>query len=339
MNNQSDEVAELPNDLESQLQFHATSMFRSYLELMRLPNVFTAMGDVAMGFLFIKPLASPWDPWLDSWTLALLMVASSLLYIAGVVLNDVFDLEIDRTERPERPLPSGRVSLWAARWLGWKLLVLGMLLGIGGVSVGTGGGFLSGHFGSGMVAPLLAACIVIYDAWLKRTPVGPVAMGGCRALNVVLGMSALGVPLPADCWLVAGSIGVYVAGVTWFARREADTSSRLQLALSTVVIALGIAMLAWFPNWSDRVLPFIEQDLRHWYLLVGVLGLLIVWRCCWAVIDPIAPRVRIAVAQCVLSIVMLDAVACYAVRGVAWACLILALLVPAMFLGRWIETT
>lgn len=339
MNDEPDEVVELPDDLESRLQFHGTSTFRSYLELMRLPNVFTAMADVTMGFLFVKPLASAWDPWQDSWTLALLLVASSLLYIGGVVLNDVFDLDIDRTERPERPLPSGRVSLWAARWLGWKFLILGMLAGVAAVSVGTGGGFFRGHFGSGAVAPLLAACILIYDAWLKRTPIGPVAMGGCRMLNVLLGMSVLGVPLPVDCWLVAGGIGVYVAGVTWFARREAETSSRLQLALSTVVMALGIAMLAAFPSWSQRALPSIEQDLRHWYLLVGVLGLLIVWRCCWAVIEPVSARVRMAVAQCVLSIVMLDAVACYAVRGVAWACLILALLVPAMFLGRWIETT
>ena len=70
-----------------------------------------------------------------------------------MVLNDVFDLEIDRRERPERPLPSGRVSLRAARLLGWTLLVLGMLLGIAGVSVGTGGGFFAGHFGSAAVAP------------------------------------------------------------------------------------------------------------------------------------------------------------------------------------------
>lgn len=351
MNDEPDEVVELPDDLESRLQFHSTSTFRSYLELMRLPNVFTAMADVTMGFLFVKPLTSPWEPWQDSWTLALLLVASSLLYIGGVVLNDVFDLDLDRTERPERPLPSGRVSLWGARWLGWKFLILGMLLGIGAVSVGTGGGFFTGHFGSGAVAPLLAACILIYDAWLKRTPIGPVAMGGCRMLNVLLGMSALGVRLPIDCWLVAGGIGVYVAGVTWFARREAETSSRLQLALSTIVMALGIAMLAAFPSWSDRAnaasllvwhdeaMPHIQCDMKQWYLLVGTLGLLIVWRCCWAVIEPVSARVRMAVAQCVLSIVMLDAVACYAVRGVGWACLILALLVPAMFLGRWIETT
>ena len=83
-------------------------------------------------------------------------------------------------------------------------------------------------------------------------------------------------------------------------------------------------MLAWFPSWSDRTILRVQLDPQHWYLLTGVLGLLIVWRCLWAVIEPVPARVRMAVAQCVLSIVMLDAVACYAVRGVSWACMILA---------------
>ena len=46
-----------------------------------------------------------------------------------------------------------------------------------------------------------------------------------------------------------------------------------------------------------------------------------------------------AVAHSILSIVMLDAVACYATRGLFWASMILLFLVPAVFLGRWIETT
>jgi 4-hydroxybenzoate polyprenyltransferase len=313
---------------DGRLRLRSGSPLGNYLELMRLPNVFTAMADVAMGFLFVQPIVTQWD----AWALAMLMAASSLLYISGVVLNDVFDLETDRRQRPERPLPSGRVSLTAARWLGWKLLVLGVLLG-------TGAGLFVGHLRPGIVAALLATCILLYDAWLKRTPLGPVAMGTCRMLNVMLGISALDAPLLAEHWLVAGGIGVYVAGVTWFARRENDESSRLQLTLSTAVMAVGIAMIAWFPSWSDRTILRVQIDPRHWYLLTGILGTLIILRCFWAVIEPIPTRVRMAVAQCVLSIIMLDAVACYAIRGVPWACMILLLLLPAMFLGRWIETT
>jgi len=332
MRDKQEELAELPLEEEVHLPFREGPTFRSYLELMRLPNVFTAMADVAMGFLFVQSVGWHWHPWQDSWTLALLLAASSLLYISGVVLNDVFDLETDRQERPERPLPSGRVSLGAARWLGWKLLVLGVLMG-------TGTGLFVGHLRPGVVAALLATCILLYNAWLKRTPAGPPTMGACRLLNVLLGMSVIDAPLHAEQWLVAGAIGVYITGVTWFARREADRPSRVQLLFATLVMAVGISMLAWFPSWSDRTIPRVQVDPQNWYLLMGLLGLLILWRCVWAVIEPIPVRVRIAVAQCVLSLMMLDAVACYAVRGVFWAVMILLLLVPAMFLGRWIEVT
>jgi 4-hydroxybenzoate polyprenyltransferase len=327
-----DRVLEDESDGDLGMRLSHGSILRSYLELMRLPNVFTAMADVAMGFLFVQAVGWRWDVWWDSWTLAMLLAASSLLYLAGVVFNDVFDLELDRLERPERPLPSGRVSLAAARRLGWNLLTLGVLLG-------AAVGFFVGHLRPGVVAALLATSILLYDAWLKRMPLGPLSMGTCRMLNVLLGMSAVDAPLEAEQWLVAGGIGVYVAGVTWFARRENEESLRPQLAAATLVMILGIAMLAWFPSWSDRVLPRIHHDPGRWYLLVGLLGMLIVWRCLRAVIEPAAARVRLAVAQGVLSIIMLDAVACYAIRDVFWACMILLLLAPAIFSGRWIETT
>ncbi len=339
MKDENYDAIESPEEEEAAVRLSAGSTVHSYLELMRLPNVFTAMADVAMGYLFVQSAAWHWDPWRDSWMLAVLAAASSLLYLGGVVLNDVFDLAADCELRPERPIPSGRVSLRAARRLGWTLLTAGALLGVAGASAGTGGGLWKGHFGSVAVAPLLAACIVLYDAWLKRTPGGPLAMGSCRMLNVVLGMSVLGTPLGADAWLVAGGLGVYVAGITWFARREAEQSQRLQLALATLLMALGIVLMASFPRWSDRVIPVLQLDPRRWHLLIGALGLLIIWRCVWAVIDPVSVRVRLAVAQCVLSIIVLDAAACYAVRGVYWAGMILLLLLPALFLGRWIETT
>ncbi len=313
------------------------SRFRSHLQLLRLPNVFTAMADVAMGFLFVQA-ADPWTrgpwrpmPW-DVATLVTLLAASALLYAAGVVLNDVFDLETDRRERPERPLPSGRIPVEAARRLGYRLL-------LGGVAVATAAVFFVGHLRPGAVAALLAAAILLYDAWLKRTPLGPAAMGACRTLNVLLGMTACDAPLHAGNWLVAGGIGVYVAGLTWFARRESQQSSRRQLALATAVMVLGIAMIASLPRWSDRVLPAIQQQLNWWYLLLAGLGFLIVRRCLAAVIEPVPRRVRMAVTQCVLSIVMLDAVACYAVRGPYWAGGILLLLLPAFLVGRWIEIT
>ncbi len=82
----------------------AESRLRAYVELLRLPAVFTAMADVALGFLFTHPTLEPWRIFVALW------LASSSLYLAGMVLNDVFDAQLDARERPERPIPSGRIA-------------------------------------------------------------------------------------------------------------------------------------------------------------------------------------------------------------------------------------
>jgi len=304
------------------------STLRAYLQLVRLPNVFTAMADAAMGFLFVQGITNS----RDGWTLGLLIGASSLLYASGVVFNDVFDHRLDALERPERPIPSGRVPLRVAAWLGGELMLLG-------VALAWLAGYVSGSFHPGVVAVLLAGCILAYDGLLKRTPVGPLAMGGCRMLNVLLGMSvATAAAWQTEHWLVAGGVGTYIVGVTWFARTEARRSSRLQLGLATAVMMLGIAMLAWFPSFLEWPAVLRLQP-EGWQMLMLVLGLLIGWRCLRAVLDPIPPRVQMAVAHAILSLIVLDAVICFAVRDDVSALAILLLLAPAMYLGRWIEST
>ena len=260
---------------------------RSYLQLIRLPNVFTAMADVLMGYLVthnpapLPTLNLPAEFWL-------LLAASSCLYCAGMVLNDVNDIEVDRHERPHRPLPSG-ASPWASRGgLGYALLALG-------VGLASLAGFLSGQIRSSGVAILLALAIVLYDGLLKRTPLAPLVMGCCRMLNVLLGMSALAGPWHPMHYVIAAGVGTYIVGVTWFARTEARQSYRVQLALGIAVMLGGIALLASYPTWADPTLAevswprFVLPD--RWPLVWGVIGLMIGWRCLWAVIDPITrPR-------------------------------------------------
>src|SRR5688500_5061733 len=134
-----------------------------------------------MGFLFVRHSLEPLGAF------ACLAAASALLYTAGMVLNDVFDIDIDREERPERPLPSGAISLAVAGTFGFTLLALGVVLGwIAGLVLGADA---AAPWRSGLVATLLAALVVLYDVWLKRTPLGPIGMGLCRFANVLLGMS------------------------------------------------------------------------------------------------------------------------------------------------------
>ncbi len=74
-----------------------------------IPNLTLLVANLVVFGLLIYPT--------QRWLLAPLVAASTLLYASGVVLNDVFDLRRDARERPERPLPSRRVSLPAARRL------------------------------------------------------------------------------------------------------------------------------------------------------------------------------------------------------------------------------
>jgi len=304
---------------------------RAFVELLRLPAVFTAMADVALGFLFTHSDLQPWPVFVALW------LASSSLYLAGMVLNDVFDAALDARERPRRPIPSGRIARATAARLGIGLLVLGILAGW----VASG---LAGRVEPGLIATLLAGLIVLYDAVLKPTLLAPVAMGGCRTLNVLLGMSAAAATLPQlepgtvwqnAAWLVAAGIGIYIAGVTWFARGEADTSHRGQLLAGTLVMLAGIGMVAWYPAWFEPKLLVPEQWSLLWLLICALVGL----RCGRAVLDPQAGIVQLAVRNCLLSLIVIDAAAVWAMDGRFWACAVVLLVVPAMVLGRWISST
>lgn len=305
---------------------------RDYAQLVRLPNVFTAMADIFLGFLFTHTNFENWPVFI------LLLGSSSLLYMAGMVLNDVFDVAQDTRERPERPIPSGRVPLGLALQLGWYMMIFGILLGWL-VSI------ISGQIVSGLVAGGLGIAVVAYDGILKRTPLAPLVMGLCRFLNVLLGMSALGGGFHTMQLLVAAAIGTYIVGVTIFARTEAAESHRGQLLLGLLVMAGGIALLAWFPAWSDENLTQVSQPLvahslgSKWPLFVGMLGIFICFRAIVAIFDPTPGKVQTAVKHSILSLIMLDAVACSAVRDVPTTISIVLLIFPAFILGRWLYST
>ena len=87
-----------------------------YLRLFRISNIITVIADTTAAFLLVQGSLSPAGGWLS------LMVASCLIYTAGMILNDVFDLEVDQQQRPERPLPSGAIPVTTAKRLGFGFL-------------------------------------------------------------------------------------------------------------------------------------------------------------------------------------------------------------------------
>jgi 4-hydroxybenzoate polyprenyltransferase len=298
---------------------------KPYFQLVRLPNVFTAAADSLAGWLLIGGALADARHWLP------LSAASMMIYAAGIALNDVFDFEVDRVERPGRPLPSGRVSRRFAARLGGGLLVCGPLVA-----------WLSGSNTCAGVAAVLAACVLLYDAGAKRTGLGPCVMGACRGLNVLLGMApaaALGGPA---AWLVAGSMALFVTGVTWISRGETQTGRTRGLYAGLVLenlAVLGLVAAALQP----RAFPSPAAD-RAIVNPEGLLALLVVaWVVALAgaavVREPVPGRFQRAVKTGVLSLVWLNFGVVAAVRGVGPALAVAALWVPAFLLGRWLYST
>jgi len=316
-----------------------TAILLGYLQLLRIPNIFMAMADIMMGFLLTHRLADLGPSALlaglgrrHGLLLGLLLASSAALYAAGVILNDVFDYDDDLRERPGRPLPSGRVSLGRARFLGWECLIMGVMLGWLATVV-------THNYRCGLVATLLAACIVLYDNGLRRTRLGPIAMGGCRMLNVLLGMSALAGPWQPYHWLVAAAVGLYIVGLTWFSRQEADESGRGPLAAATAVMLAGVALLALLPLATENIIPLLRREPSRWVILMLLLGAFVFIRCIRAITEPTSGRVQMAVKQGLLSLVVLDAAAALAVMNLPAAILVLVFLLPATLLGTWIYST
>lgn len=303
------------------------------LRLCRLPTVFTALADILLGYaLSHAGFDSPQ-------TLIALLAACAGLYLSGMVFNDVFDLRQDQQERPQRPIPSGAVSLRTA------ILFGALLMGTGLVSAALA------SWNSLWMALMLVATILAYDGPLKRTPLGPFVMGSCRFLNVLLGASAVGIRF-ASVWQhpqlwVAGCMGIYIVGVTLFARKEAGVSSRISLVVALLVANLGLlGLAAWIMNWTvsfGLLIGFgaVEQP---WTVLfgLGVVAQTINRRAMLAISDPQPRHVQQTVGTMLLSIIVIDALLLYfklGDAGVPYAIGTVCLLVPAVLLRRWIPLT
>ncbi|MEU7891170.1 SCO3242 family prenyltransferase [Microbispora bryophytorum] len=140
---------------------------RDLIDLVRAPAALSVPGDVVAGAAAGGALGRR--------TIGL-ACSSVLLYWAGMAANDWADRHLDAVERPERPIPSGRVSAGAA---------LGTAAGLTAAGLAAAG--LAGGRSALAVAAPLAGAIWAYDVAAKGTPAGPLTMALCRGLDVLLG--------------------------------------------------------------------------------------------------------------------------------------------------------
>ncbi len=304
-----------------------------WLRLVRIPNLATAAADPLAGYLIVSGLRElAWPPA----ACGLAVAAVVALYAAGMVLNDVCDVEIDRRERPERPLPSGAVDIRAAAVAAGGLLATGLILA-------TGASYQVASPWPAATAAILGGCVWLYDRHAKGTPTGPVVMGICRGLAWLVGMTAAGGPNEIHEWLIPAGMGLYVAGITLYARDEAATSRRTTLASGAIIMLTGLVVAGgsvWLPDRGPIELARgIPMPVSTWLLMWSIIGTSILYRVAVGIGDPDPSRVRFAVGNAIMSIITLDAVLVLAVCGEMWAIVVLCLLAWFMMFKRIVPPT
>lgn len=204
-----------------------------FARLARPANLPTAASDILAGIaigLYLQNIdALPFVEENIGSVLALLF-SSIFLYAGGVVFNDVFDAELDAVERPERAIPSGLIPLRQAIVWGIFLLTMGVLLA-----------FVCNAL-SGSIAIALTIAIVTYDAYFKKHGfLGPLNMGICRGLNLLLGMSILGL---VSHWWVSIVPVIYIFAITLISRGEVHGNNKAHIVWAGVLYTIVIASIA-----------------------------------------------------------------------------------------------
>jgi 4-hydroxybenzoate polyprenyltransferase len=226
------------------------SRIHAWLQLLRAPNLFTVPGDPLAGYLLAVSVRASVVPALSA------ACASLSFYAAGLLMNDLADLDEDRRERPARPLPSEAVNprtVWCAA-VALALCGLGLCACFGALALGYG------------AAILLA--VAFYNFWSKKLPFfGAVNMGVCRGLSVALGASFSGRisewPLTAAA-IIAG----YIAAVTAFARHEtrdaASWKSTFKLPAEVGVLGFLVFLYRYYLDTAAILLdPDVPAGLKR----------------------------------------------------------------------------
>jgi len=280
-----------------------------YLELVRIPGVFTAHADITAGFLIagggIEQIGCA----------AYLLLASSFLYSAGMALNDYFDYQIDLKERPKRPIPSGRIKRQEALCLGILLLAAGI--------------FASYYVrpASFIISLLLVALILLYNMGLKKNPwLGPVNMGGCRYLNLLLGLSVL--PLSTGSFMVPLLTGIFIFGVTVLSSQE----TKVEASFFPVLVSAGSIAAVYALYWLFFITDILSQKPG---LILCTLWAILLLVCLLRLIGKrSAGDIQKAVKLLIISLVLLDGIMVSGIRAIYWPLLVWILLVPAVITSK-----
>ena len=330
-------------------------MLGQYLLLIRAPNLFTVPSNILSGYFATTLIGDA-----DITQLLLLIFSSIFLYVAGIILNDYFDINVDRKERPNRPLASGQITKRSALLLATSSIVAGNVLS------------WSVSWNSFIISFCLTIVIFIYNYWLKRNPAGnPLTMGSARFLNVLLGgSSALGLVTKMDLTLVFVSycLFLYTASISLLSLKEISTSERLSnkewipivLSFLSVLLTIGSILVAGFFGYFQTAFIFnliifsCIMSISFFYLFSRLKRIMnLAPQGQYKEGHPrveeegvnsvnqtdISREIQHKVKTMILSMVVLDSIFLSGLVGIYAGFAVLLLLIPPMLLGRKLYVT
>ncbi|MCF6154882.1 MAG: hypothetical protein E3K36_06440 [Candidatus Brocadia sp.] len=216
----------------------------TWFALIRLPNLFTIPGDILVGYLIAMPLGE--NP--NAYIIFTIMVISLALYIFGILLNDFFDVNIDRIERPNRPLVSGKIkrntALIVAICIGMFALIIAAFVGKNTLAL----------------VSLLALLVFFYNFLAKHIPgIGFIILGLCRGMNIFLGASVFIPNVPSRIWSMTIVEVCYITAISLAAYHEADRAPQgIVRWLPPIILIIGFTVM-------------LVQNGIHWIAMAGIM--------------------------------------------------------------------
>lgn len=289
---------------------------KDYLALVRLPNLFTLPSNILVGMATVSSLAFT----LTSFTQFLLLVTISvLLYCVGIVLNDLYDFDIDKKERPNRPLPSGKISRRSAIVLVAIFSTLVLILS------------LQVSFSTLVISSILFSVIFGYDKYLKNTYAGPFTIASARVMNILLGTSVSLRSVDSYSQIVTLTFiliitFVYVSLIGFISRYEVHGfSDNTKLLLPPAIVATVISSIILF-----TLMGFFKLEsliILSLFSFIMIISFSRIYR-------RDSGRTQQIVRNMILSIIVLDSTFLTGIIGIELGLVVLTLMAPLLVLAN-----
>lgn len=231
-----------------------------YIEILRPGNALMGAISIILVALIDKTLSIP---------VVLAMITVFFETAAGNVINDYFDYNIDLINKPERPIPSGRISLKNGRNYGYFLFLAGTVCG-----------FLISYltnnwipFGIVMIADVI---LYLYAYKLKTTPlIGNLAVGFMTGFGFVFGGYCINNPSIVSTSIFLGFFAFVMTTAREIIKDIEDIEGDKSDGAKTLPIMIGPKI----PALIATVLIIVDCalcPLLYFYHIFGILYLVII---------------------------------------------------------------